>query len=132
MESQVSQHSKMIWLAAVTFFCLIFQSLSIPTQRPLSNLLSRNSTPSQTPLYFTNSTFKVLIITDTHLLDDQTVPGNASNVSRASTQAVQSYLQMEKPNFVVHLGDLVSGEAANSSDDVVGAVRQILSPMGGL
>lgn len=77
-----------------------------------------------------NKTFTLLVISDTHLLDDQTVPGNASNVNRASQEAVASYLRMEQPDYVVHLGDLISGEAANDTEDVVVAVRQILSPMG--
>lgn len=73
--------------------------------------------------------FKIMVVTDTHLLDDQTVPGNASNVSRASAAAAATYLATETPDFVVHLGDIVSGEAANSTADVRGAVRQILAPI---
>lgn len=76
-----------------------------------------------------SASFKVMVITDTHLLDDQTVPGNASNVARASTKAVQTFVKQERPDFVVHLGDLVSGEAANDTEQVRHAVRQILSPM---
>ena len=100
----------------------------LPGHKPPPPVL--NPYPSQRALHFTHSTFKVLIVTDTHLLDDQTVPGNATNVSRASTQAVESYLAMEKPDYVVHLGDIVSGEAAESAEDVVGAVRQVLGPVG--
>lgn len=85
--------------------------------------------PTQRPLYFSQDKFKLLVITDTHLLDDQDVHGNASNVNKASADAVTSYLEMEKPDFVVHLGDLVSGERATSSKDVVDAVRQILKPI---
>ncbi|MCO5566209.1 hypothetical protein L7F22_019885 [Adiantum nelumboides] len=75
------------------------------------------------------SSFKVMVITDTHLLDDQTVPGNASNVAIASRNAVRTYVSQEQPDFVVHLGDLISGEAANNTKDVQNAIREILSPM---
>ncbi|PWN93389.1 Metallo-dependent phosphatase [Acaromyces ingoldii] len=111
-------------------------SLSIPqesfsTTSASSRAAPLDPYPSQPLLSFGASTpekFKLLIITDTHLLDDQTVPGNASNVSRASTDAVRQYLEVEKPDYVVHLGDLVSGEVANSSAQVRDAVRQILGP----
>ncbi|PWN32973.1 Metallo-dependent phosphatase [Meira miltonrushii] len=82
--------------------------------------------PSQGP---SSSSFKVMVITDTHLLDDQTVPGNASNVARASRNAVRTYISQEQPDFVVHLGDMISGEAANNTKDVQSAIREILSPM---
>lgn len=113
-------------------------SLSIPqesfsTTSPSSRAAPLDPYPLQPLLSFGASNvkkFKLLIITDTHLLDDQTVPGNASNVSRASTDAVRQYLEAEKPDYVVHLGDLVSGEVANSSAQVRDAVRQILGPAG--
>jgi predicted MPP superfamily phosphohydrolase len=116
----------MLWPAILlTALCITAQaSAGSLLQYPLSK-----HDLSQRPLHFSQEKFKLLVITDTHLLDDQDSPGNASNVNKASADAVTSYLELEKPDFVVHLGDLVSGERATSSKDVVGAVRQILKPI---
>lgn len=113
---------------------LVLQVLASAAASPLLPSIQQQplatSTRCQPMIHFNDSAFKIMIISDTHLLDDQTVPGNATNVDRASTQAVRSYLEMENPNYVVHLGDIVSGEVANSANDVEAAVRQILSPIG--
>jgi Calcineurin-like phosphoesterase len=70
--------------------------------------------------------FKVAIVTDTHLLDGQ---NNSQILADQSEAAVRTYLVQENPNFVVHLGDLISGEAANNTRDVENGVVQILRPM---
>jgi predicted MPP superfamily phosphohydrolase len=118
------------FLAAASLVILFNQVLSLPVQEPLL-LDSLNPYPNQRALHFNkHSAFKVVVITDTHLLDDQNVAGNRSNVNYATTSAVETYLEVEKPDFVVHLGDIISGEVAKNTSDVVGAVRQVLSPMG--
>ncbi|PWN22163.1 Metallo-dependent phosphatase [Microstroma glucosiphilum] len=92
-----------------------------------------NPYPSHPRLSFSQSqsrsTFKLLVLTDTHLLDDGGSPGNASTLNALSTTAVEKYLEMEKPDYVVHLGDLISGEAARSKEEVEEAVGMILGPM---
>jgi hypothetical protein len=125
----------MLWYAAL--LATLLSSVLVPTtasspspQKPLKALPILDPYPDHRPLYFSrDGTFKLLILTDTHLLDDQDVHGNASNVNRASTDAVESYLEMEMPDFVVHLGDLISGERAKNEEEVVGAIRQILGPL---
>jgi predicted phosphodiesterase len=114
--------------AASIAILLAGQASCLPGRQ--QSILSAPSRKSQRPIHFSNSKFNLLIVADTHLLDDQGTPDNASRVSQASKEAVESYLRMEKPDFVVHTGDLVSGEVATSTADVVDAVRQILRPMG--
>lgn len=119
---------------------LIDGSSALPLQAtmaspsPLADPRSPNplldSYPSHPRLSFSpRKTFKLLVLTDTHLLDDGGSPGNASTLNALSTRAVERYLEMEKPDYVVHLGDLVSGEAAKSTQEVEEAVEMILGPM---
>jgi hypothetical protein len=75
-----------------------------------------------------DGTFKLAIVTDTHLLDNQLAPGNGgscsstalssatdqafepaeSEVNGATIEEVQRYLERERPDFAVHNGDVIS------------------------
>lgn len=83
------------------------------------------------PLHMTASGFKVMVVSDTHLLDGQgsQAAENISHINALSTQALGRYIELEQPDFIVHNGDLVSGEAANSTQDVHDAVQQLLGPI---
>lgn len=89
--------------------------------------------PSQPLLHFHPGTnqFKILVITDTHLLDGNgsSKPSDIARVNSLSQSAVHTYLRDEKPDYVVHLGDYVSGESAHSAKNVSNAVAQILQPI---
>lgn len=84
--------------------------------------------PHQPLLHFSDisGSFRLAVITDTHLLDGQE---NASKLNAQSTFAVRQYLSMEQPDYIVHAGDIVSGEAATSSQDVRLAIEQIFRPV---
>ena len=94
---------------------------------PCSPAISQPPKSHLRPLSFdAHGQFKIAIVTDTHLLDGQ----NSSQILAAQSEAaVRTYLAQERPDFVVHLGDLVSGEAATSASDVEKAIVQILRPM---
>lgn len=53
----------------------------------------------------------------------------AAYYNQKSADAVTTYIQQKKPNYAVHLGDLVSGEVAKDANEVSAAVKQILTPI---
>lgn len=141
------------------FCCAIaISSLALARPRPFlapENLLVVDPYPSLPSLHFNNARFKLMVVSDTHLLDGQ---GNqsAENVrkyNKLAQDALIHYLEVEKPgemvsvvllsrrieltsfpspclkDYVVHNGDLISGEGANSTAHARAAVNQILSPI---
>lgn len=54
---------------------------------------------------------------------------NVSNVNAATAAEVASYLRKESPDYVFHNGDVVSGEAANGTQVIEAAVKQLFSPL---
>lgn len=93
--------------------------------------LSGNATRSLPTLSMSPLGFKVMVVSDTHLLDGQGSQAieNITRVNALSTNALTRYIELEQPDFVIHNGDLVSGESANSTQDVRKAVHQLLGPL---
>ncbi|CAO1613481.1 unnamed protein product [Sympodiomycopsis kandeliae] len=96
-------------------------------QRPVSS----EEATAVPPLSFTSEGFKILVVSDTHLLDGQgsQAAENISAINAMTTNALSRYIAMERPDFIVHNGDYISGEAANSTENVRSAMKQILTPI---
>lgn len=133
--------SRKATLAAIAVTAVLFlaraSGLAVP---PLSsarqetfvarNAIMDRSTASST-LAMTDAGFKIMVVSDTHVLDGQgsQAPENVTRITSQTTQALERYIAMERPDFIVHNGDLLSGEAANSTQDVREAMQQLLKPI---
>ncbi|PWN25593.1 Metallo-dependent phosphatase [Jaminaea rosea] len=101
-------------------------------QTVLSSSLPADPYPTQPLVHFNPSQrFKIIVVTDTHLLDGNgsSKPEDIARVNAMSQRAVRTYIRDEGPDYVVHLGDFVSGEFAHSELNVSRAVTQILEPI---
>lgn len=81
------------------------------------------------PLRFDRGKFKILVLSDTHFNDDEGIPGHTPVTDKKSASYINNYLDAEQPDFVVHLGDMISGEQAKSTADVEKAIDTLLQPM---
>lgn len=117
-------------LAVLFGLCVAQPSSSLPTADQLvmaSNTSLTDPYPTKPRIFFSsNGSFKIAVITDTHYLDGQE---NAGEIAANSSAATEYYLRTEKPNFVVHNGDLISGEAANSEENAMSGVTAALKPI---
>lgn len=97
------------------------QSVSSATPPPYSPFLSLPILPSNRP-------FKVLILADLHFGEAQDLWwGPAQDVN--STRVIESVLTAESPDFVVLLGDLVTGEDLVNATNATAYVDRLLEPI---
>ncbi|CAO1635681.1 unnamed protein product [Parajaminaea phylloscopi] len=122
----------MMWRAAVVV-AVALASVVSARPRPFFAPAARNVDPypDHPPLHFKHSSFKLMVVSDTHLLDGQgnQSAANVAKYNKMAHDAVVHYIHQEKPDYIVHNGDFISGESANNTAQAKAAVREILGPI---